>query len=585
MQRFLHSTIGFRASWFLLFAITLSLTAANFQESTGPIGNVRLVTIDSSTNKMTPARVEVRGPDGKYHVADDAMRVGIARLDNNEKPLEFDNLDAYLATLRRRIRNAYAKSDQFYTSGECKLTLPVGSYRIRVVKGIEFKAVSRQIEVQDSQETTLELRLSRWADMPAAGWYSADAHVHLPRPTSEINDHFLKWMQAEDIHVANLLQWGHSRHFHNAIQYAHGDLGVYQSDKYILASGLENPRTPFLGHTIMLGTKRAIHLPDKYLLYRFAFEQGKRDGTVNGYAHQGTWFHAQNGLALDLPTGLVDFIEVLQLNIADYSVWYLALNSGFRLVPLAGTDYPVGPIPGWERFYAKVDPPYSFESWLSSVRRGRVFVTNGPLLEFRVEDTGMGEQLSLEEPRDLWIEGSVRFDPDRDDVQRLELIRNAEVVARFEREGDANEIRFRIQHRIDRACWLALRASGQRAGLAIPSALMRQPPHSGPTGGDRHVAPSLAHSSPVYVTIRGKPTLQQGPEGRAATWAWLARLRDFEQVVRSARIHELADEGFGPSMDGVSIDLLLANRSALIETIRESENQYLERMGGTNILD
>ena len=59
-------------------------------------------------------------------------------------------------------------------------------------------------------------------------------------------------MRAEDICIANLLQWGLADRFHNAIQYAHGPEGIYVDDGYILAPGQEKPRAHFLGHSIIL---------------------------------------------------------------------------------------------------------------------------------------------------------------------------------------------------------------------------------------------------------------------------------------------------------------------------------------------
>ena len=540
---------------------------------------VHLVTIDESTGQPTPARLEVRGEDGKYAIAGDAMHVGVA-LHDDAQPLKVADAVQYIATLRPRFRNFYTQSDQFYSSGQCTLQLAPGVYEVKAFKGIEYRPVSRRLEVAAGAEKTLELRLPRWINMPKEGWYSADDHLHIPRPTAELNQHLLKWMAAEDVHVANLLQWGHSHHLNNAIQYAHGKPGVYQDGNYILASGQEAPRTPILGHTIMLGTQKPVHLPDRYLLYREAFEEGRRQGTVNGYAHHGIFFHAENGLAFDLTTGLVDFIEVLQGGTADYSVWYLALNSGFRLTPLAGTDFPVGPVPGWDRFYARVEGRYTFEAWLEAVRKGRVFVSNGPILSFSVGNAGMGGELSLNGPKDVWIEGSVRFNPETDDVQKLELVRTGEVLATFLRSGDSGgEIRFRIRQRLEEACWLALRASGFKKNAMIPVKVRRQPPHSGPTGNEAAwtQAPALAHTSPVYVTVKDLPSLAESSAGKTATWAWLARLRDFDGTLRDIRIQEMADEDENTTWDPVSMDLLKANRPALLEALYEAERQFMKR--------
>ena len=56
------------------------------------------------------------------------------------------------------------------------------------------------------KDRRLEIELARWVDMPRWEWFSADDHLHLPRPTPESNAALQQWMAAEDIHVANLLQ-------------------------------------------------------------------------------------------------------------------------------------------------------------------------------------------------------------------------------------------------------------------------------------------------------------------------------------------------------------------------------------------
>jgi len=43
--------------------------------------------------------------------------------------------------------------------------------------------------------------------MPAMGWYSADDHVHIARKKKNNRD-ILTFMQANDLHLTNLLQMG-----------------------------------------------------------------------------------------------------------------------------------------------------------------------------------------------------------------------------------------------------------------------------------------------------------------------------------------------------------------------------------------
>ena len=70
----------------------------------------------------------------------------------------------------------------------------------------------------------------------------------------------------------------------------------------------------------------------------------------------GQLFNGRRGLALDVPFGLVDFIEVLQGGRLVTDTWYPFLNLGFKVNPAAGSDYPYfGPsLPGVERYYVKL---------------------------------------------------------------------------------------------------------------------------------------------------------------------------------------------------------------------------------------
>ena len=131
------------------------------------------------------------------------------------------------------------------------MALPAGAYKLKLYKGTEYEVLTRDVEIHTGQSIILKLAISRWIDMPGEGWYSADDHLHISRPLKELNPLISKWMQAEDIHVANLLQFGSWNQFVAAPQYEHGPGSVYREGDYLIASGQENPRTHFLGHTII----------------------------------------------------------------------------------------------------------------------------------------------------------------------------------------------------------------------------------------------------------------------------------------------------------------------------------------------
>jgi hypothetical protein len=404
--------------------------------------------------------------------------------------------------------------------------------------------------------------MTRWANMPGKGWFSADEHLHIARPVKDLNPFISKWMQAEDVHVGNLLQWGLSRDFHNALQYAHGQAGWYREGEYILASGQENPRTHFRGHTIILGADKAINFPEAYLIYQLFWQEAARQGALTGYAHFGSWFGAEYGLGIDLPLGLLNFIEVLQFDLAHYDVWYNILNTGFRMTPTAGTDYPCGyALPGRERFYTKIEGPLSYDAWLKGIREGRTFVTNGPMLELLVNARDIGSEVVLEKPGAVIVEGSVKFDPSRDKVGMLEVIVNGDVVRRFSRKGDAAEISFRIPYEVKESSWIALRASGEK---------LDEPPSDAHTFDQ---PTSLAHTAATYLTIEGAPPISAHPRAKALARYWLALLDDLEARLSDDEIKFLATK---PSGDGVSVDYLKKNRSQLRETIHAARKYFTD---------
>ena len=566
-----HTGSGFfRTLTVLLVPIAICLVIRNsgFAQADPKPGILKLSIEDADSGQPTPARVELLDKEGHSYIAEDALPVG-GDCDTAQETAAWLTLERAVALFTKKVENPYTRTDHFYSVGNSRVSLPPGTYKLRVFKGVEYQAQTREVHIRSGETARLTVKVARWVNMPEQGWYSAADHVHIARPVKELNPFISKMMQAEDLHVANLLQMGLSIRFHIALQYAHGPESIYQEGNYILATGQENPRTHFLGHTITLGAHSAINFPENYVIYRLFWEEAQRQGALSGYAHYGNdLVDAPFGLSIDLPHGLLSFLEVLQFNHGIYNVWYEILNTVFRMTPTAGTDYPCGgaTIPGRERFYTRVKGPFSYENWLEGVRSGQTFVTNGPILDFRVNGKEMGEELILDRPGSVPVEGRVRFDPMWDDVDRLEVIENGQVLRSFPRTGGAAEIRFQFEHNIREASWLAVRASGRKLGETNP---VRGLIH-------RTMRPtSEAHSAPVYVTLKGAPPLSAHPRAKALARTWLARLEDLESRLAEDQIENLADPGWvtGTS-DIVEEDLLHKNRSALIEEIQKAKDYF-----------
>ncbi len=362
----------------------------------------------------------------------------------------------------------------FYASGTYRARLPEGNYVLVASKGPEYRVVERSFVIRSGETHQLEIPLERWADMPSRRWYSGDGHVHIARKPAD-NVSISTFMQAEDLHVTNLLQMGNpvSTYFH---QYGWGKKGRYVTGRHALVPGVEDPRTAVRGHTISLNIEHPIRKPDAYLHYDQTFDAYRKQGGLSGYAHvAGEIFNVGRGVALDVPLGAVDFLEVMQDGILATELWYGFLNLGFRLIPMAGSDFPYLGQPGAERNYVKVPAEFSPEAWYSALKEGQTFVTNGPLLELTVNGKPMGATLSAQPGDRITIHASARLNPDLGALDRLELIIHGDPAQVAKRDRSSDTISLSHQLTLRRGVWIAARAYD--------------------------VDQAAAHTAPVYIQI------------------------------------------------------------------------------------
>ena len=242
-----------------LLGIVLSFSTRGLGGERIEPGTLKLTIVDEQGNP-TPARVEVLNSEGKGYVAEDALLVGGDPKDR-DVPWKGTVEDA-LAALDREVKNDHTGTVQFYSTGTSRLSLPPGRYSVKLIKGPEYGVESREVEVGPARDSELKIRMCRWIDMKAKGWYSADGHLHIARPHRELDPFILRWMEAEDLRVSNLLQWGNVGGFNNTIQHSFGPGSVHRKGDYLVASGQESPRTHALGHTVVLGASTPIDLRD-----------------------------------------------------------------------------------------------------------------------------------------------------------------------------------------------------------------------------------------------------------------------------------------------------------------------------------
>jgi hypothetical protein len=337
-------------------------------------GRIALKVFDE-TGRAVPVRVGIFDSTDRLPLPSDEA-VAVKRLDESMRVV---NVTPGLIPWPARNPSA------FYIDGTYLAELPTGRYELVIAKGPEFRITRRHFDVESNQTQEIKIELQRWDNLPAKGWYSGDNHIHYIRHSQSDDPNLLPFTQAEDLHVANILQMGNIAGVLWP-QYGWSPVVAASNESYSFVPGQEDPRTQRVGHTISLNLKEPIRSPQHYLIYRPIFEEARTQGAVTGYAHvQAPRAWGPKGLALDVPFKLVDFVEVLQMGHAGTELWFDFLNLGHKLAPSAGTDYMWDfTLPGAERSYVYVPHPFTLEAWFDGLKKGNTFVTNGPMLEFTV---------------------------------------------------------------------------------------------------------------------------------------------------------------------------------------------------------
>jgi hypothetical protein len=230
-------------------------------------------------------------------------------------------------------------------------------------------------------------------------------------------------------------------------------------------------------------------------------EMAHEQGALTGYVHP---FDAYpdpadsarpltHELPVDVALGKVDYYEALGFvddYVATARVWYQLLNCGFRLPAGAGTDAMAnfaslrGPV-GMNRVYVKSGAPLEHRRWLTALKQGRSFATNGPLLGFQLGGRELGDTLTLPAGG-----GKLRARVSLHSIvpiDRLEIVGNGEIVADIPLRGDRTSLSTTVALRVSKSGWYLLRARAEHPAYPILD-----------------VYP-YATTSPIYVHVGRRP--------------------------------------------------------------------------------
>jgi TolB protein len=442
-----------------------------------PTGRVRIRVLGPE-GEAVPARVFVDGSDGRGYSPDDAF---------HRAAMVFDR-------------------HYFHTRGEAVVEVPAGRTRVEALRGWEYRPASATVDVPADGEVTATLTLERMVDLPARGWWSGDTHLHdLHQGFGLTHDAFFLQLEAEDLHITHALihmdgtrlmgRWADltgephplstPTHILQYAQEFRGGLG------HIGMIGIRDYILPFIAG--QNGTAYAQHsLDHRYI------EGARAQGGLAGFMHP---YPAGGGddprraastlIALDVALGLGDYYDMGALwsdELASMSFYYRLLNAGFRMPATGGTDNFSDvwrdPPPGSARTFARLDGPLTVASWMDAVRRGRTFMSTGPILLLDVDGRQPGDEIGLDANASsrLRVQAEVlSIAP----VDSLQIVVNGRAVHTVH-ATDSLRIAFDGEVDVPDGGWIAARVLGPAS----------------PYFGDDY---AFAHTSPVYVVGGGRP--------------------------------------------------------------------------------
>ncbi|MGB0582791.1 MAG: CehA/McbA family metallohydrolase, partial [Limisphaerales bacterium] len=409
--------------------------------------------------------------------------------------------------------------------GDLDMTLPIGDYEIRVMRGPEYHLDSTNITlsekggIQEFQST-----ITRWVDMRKEGWYSGENHIHANYGYGQWYNtprSMLDFCEAQDLHVANLVVANSDSDAIFDREFFRGGPDPLSTDETVLWFN-EEFRSTIWGHLTLFHLKQLVEpimtgfrntttpwdIPTSAeILKRTRMQKGS-----GGYTHPTNnredaydQPYSAKGLPVDAALGLVDcadFMGVVYDQALDY--WYKLLNAGFRLPASAGTDCFLNRVtmspPGWARAYVHLPDGFTYEGWVDGLKKGRSFVSNGPMLNFAVAGKSAGDEIRLNKPTELKVMGSVRS---AYPLEKLELIFNGKVVGVGTLTDDRTKGELTTKFNPPDSGWIALRAAGK------PVRFRSGRSHS-------------AHTNPIYIRINGHP--QRVQESARYFLAWIDRL-------------------------------------------------------------
>lgn len=392
-----------------------------------------------------------------------------------------------------RIRKSAAFADHFTVAGAAVLPLS-GTYQFAIHSGPEYLEQVGALVISRDATDNQTVKLKRFVDMSSHGWWSGDPWVERSRVDSRLlvvgEDLHLLGMpiatdrkspttrppiedRAVDSRGVALVESGGRVHLWNASSMA-PQPALSEDASY--NSGLAiNAITSSDATHIEIATPAGWDLPmwvatdniDSILLHQPKLPATQ--GTLNRRPRDKIRYPGASGVGR--------YHE---------DIYHHLLNTGLRIAPSASslsgiTKQP----PGTFRTYVHLDGPFSADAWWDGLRKGRVMITNGPLIIPRINGELPGHVFRAAEEETVSLDVKLTLHT-REKVDYLEFIKDG-VSVREVRLDDWAKANGKLDPlEFDESGWLIVRAVTNH--------------------GDTY---RYASTAPYYIEIGNKPRISR----------------------------------------------------------------------------
>lgn len=416
-----------------------------------------------------------------------------------------------------RLRNSHPAKSWYAAGAGTVISVPRAALTIEAFSGLDTEMARAVVDLAGQPTHRVELGLKPFFDAARRGWFGGNTHLHLNNLTREQADEYLRVIPRADgldLVFVSYLERAHADRNYISNEYTLADLQGFGGSGLLFGNGQEH-RHNFegnregYGHVMFLNIRqlvRPVSIGPTITGGGFDWPPLQR-GITQARREAATviWCHNSFGHE-DVPDWLAGLIDAH--NIFDggsqgsyEDTFYRYLNIGLRVPFSTGTDWFIY---DFSRVYARLTTALTVQDWLAALAAGRTFISNGPLLEFHVGRSEVGDTIQLSQPGKIPISGRAKG---RHDFKRLELIQNGKVVqsapsravnGHFEAEMDVSLV-------IDAPSWVALRVAGgsldSDGAVVLPPGL---PVRGAGDGGNEMGEALFAHTSPVYIELGGR---------------------------------------------------------------------------------